>query len=70
MDSNVDCYVNQELVGQSHPEGSGKQLIVPVGGTNKWCPSRVHIGILTFINDIGKGIESTLTKFADLRAPN
>ena len=36
------CSVDEELIGWSHPEGSGQQLNVQMGISDKWCPSGVH----------------------------
>ncbi|KAK4829840.1 LOW QUALITY PROTEIN: hypothetical protein QYF61_006850 [Mycteria americana] len=64
----VDCLVDEELVGWSHPEGSGQQLNVQMEIGDKWCPSGVRIGtgaVQYLHQDIDSGIECTLSKFAD-----
>ncbi|KAJ7408729.1 rna-directed dna polymerase from mobile element jockey-like [Willisornis vidua] len=53
--------MDKELVGWSHPEGSGQWLSVPTDISDKWCLSRVCTG--TSVMD--KGMECTLTKSAD-----
>ncbi|KAJ7395481.1 rna-directed dna polymerase from mobile element jockey-like [Pitangus sulphuratus] len=63
----VSCLVEEELVGWSHPEGSGQWLKVPRDISDKWCPSGACIGTLfnIFINDMDKGLECTLSNFAE-----
>ena len=43
----MDCSVGKELVGWSHPEGSGQQLDVQMENSDKWCPSGVCTGTST-----------------------
>jgi len=43
----VDCLVDEELVGWSHPEGGDQQLDVQMQISDKWCPSGVCIGTST-----------------------
>ncbi|TRZ07630.1 hypothetical protein HGM15179_019480, partial [Zosterops borbonicus] len=63
----VNCSVDKELVGWSHPEGSGQQLRVPIDISEEWCPSGIFIGtgVNICINYIDEGIECTCSKFAD-----
>ncbi|PKU37991.1 rna-directed dna polymerase from mobile element jockey-like [Limosa lapponica baueri] len=44
----MDCSVNVELVGWSHPEGSGQQLNVQMELSNKWCPQGSTLGSVLF----------------------
>ena len=37
-------YKDEELVGWSHPEGSGQRLNVQMEISDKWCPSGVCTG--------------------------
>jgi len=60
--------VDEQSVGQSHPECTGQWLNVQMEISDKWCPSRVILGQVLFnnlINDINSGIECTLSKFTD-----
>jgi len=40
----VHCSVDEELVGWSHPEGSGRWLNVQIEVDDKWCLSGVRAG--------------------------
>ena len=40
----MDCSVDKELIGMSHPEGSGQRLNVQMEIGDKWCPLGVHTG--------------------------
>jgi len=40
----VDCLVDEELVGWSHPEGSSQRLAVQMDTGDKWHPSGVRTG--------------------------
>ena len=36
--------MSKELVGRSHPEGSGQQLDVQMDASDKWCSSGICTG--------------------------
>jgi len=61
----VDCSLDKELVGRSHPEGSGQWLYVQMDARDKWCPSGVCTVLFIFIKHIDSEIECKLSKFAD-----
>lgn len=40
----VNCLANEELVGQSHPDGSGQGLNVQMELNDEWCSMWFSVG--------------------------